>query len=59
MNTLANIGGIISPTLTPLLAEKFGWNTALLSAAGLAVLGAVLWLGVRPRKAVRCESGVG
>ncbi len=47
MNTFANIGGTLSPTLTPLIAEKMGWNSALLFAAGLAIIGALLWLGVR------------
>ncbi len=51
MNTFANIGGFISPTLTPLIAEKMGWNAALIFAAGLAVAGAVLWVGVRGKEA--------
>jgi ACS family glucarate transporter-like MFS transporter len=56
MNTLANIGGIISPTLTPLLAEKLGWDSALICAAALAIAGALLWLGVRPDAGRRCAS---
>ena len=48
MNTGANIGGTISPTLTPWLAEQFGWNIALGFAAIVAALGGVLWLMVRP-----------
>jgi ACS family glucarate transporter-like MFS transporter len=56
MNTLANVGGIISPTLTPLIAEKLGWDSALVFAAALAVLGAILWLGVAPDAVTRCES---
>jgi ACS family glucarate transporter-like MFS transporter len=47
MNTGANIGGTISPTLTPWLAEQFGWNVSLGVAAGIAVLGGLLWLLVR------------
>jgi ACS family glucarate transporter-like MFS transporter len=48
MNTGANIGGTLSPTLTPWLAEQFGWPAALGAAAALALLGALLWLPVRP-----------
>ena len=47
MNTGANIGGTISPTLTPWLAEQFGWNVSLGVAAGIAVMGGLLWLLVR------------
>jgi ACS family glucarate transporter-like MFS transporter len=48
MNTGANIGGTISPTLTPWLAEQFGWNVSLGFAAAVAALGGLLWLLVRP-----------
>ena len=48
MNTGANVGGTISPTLTPWLAEQFGWNVSLGVAAGIAALGGLLWLLVRP-----------
>jgi ACS family glucarate transporter-like MFS transporter len=55
MNTLANIGGVISPTLTPLLAEKLGWDGALIFAAGLAIAGALLWLGVTHDAVPQCN----
>jgi ACS family glucarate transporter-like MFS transporter len=55
MNTLANVGGIISPTLTPLIAEKLGWESALIFAAALAVGGALLWTGVRPAAGPHCD----
>ncbi len=48
MNMGCNIGGLISPALTPLLAQYLGWQGALHLAAGLAVLAAALWLGIRP-----------
>ncbi len=47
MNTGANIGGTISPTFTPWLAEQFGWNIALGFAAMVAALGGVLWMLIR------------
>ena len=46
MNFGSNLGGMISPTLTPWLAERIGWETALVLTAGLAVGAGVLWLGV-------------
>lgn len=47
MNMGANLGGTISPTLTPLIGERWGWPVALTVAAGLAFLGGLLWLGVK------------
>lgn len=47
MNFGSNIGGAISPALTPWLAERIGWETALSLTAGLALLSGLLWLGVR------------
>ena len=48
MNTGANVGGTLSPTLTPWLAERFDWNVSLGFAAAIAALGGLLWLLVRP-----------
>lgn len=53
MNTGANIGGALSPTLTPWLAEQVGWAAALGAAAGVALLGCLLWLGVKPGDGLR------
>ncbi|HSQ77615.1 MAG TPA: MFS transporter [Nitrospirota bacterium] len=55
MNTLANVGGIISPTLTPLIAEKLGWDNALIFAAALAIAGSLLWIGVRHNTDPHCN----
>jgi len=51
MNTGCNIGGLLSPTLTPMLAASIGWEPALHVAAALAVLAAALWLGIGAREA--------
>ncbi len=48
MNTGSNIGGLISPALTPVLAASIGWEGALMVSAGLAVVAAVLWLWIKP-----------
>ncbi len=48
MNTGANIGGSLSPTLTPWLADRIGWAGALSVAAAIALLGALMWLRIRP-----------
>ena len=51
MNMGSNIGGFISPALTPVLAAAIGWERALDVAAALAVVAGLLWLGVTPRGA--------
>jgi ACS family glucarate transporter-like MFS transporter len=50
MNTGANLGGTLSPTLTPWLAEQWGWALSLGTAAAVAVLGGILWLKIDPGK---------
>ena len=47
MNFGSNLGGMVSPTLTPWLAERIGWEAALTLTAGLAVVAGLLWMGVR------------
>lgn len=48
MNLGSNVGGLISPALTPVLAAWVGWENALHVAASLAVVAALLWLGIEP-----------
>jgi len=47
MNMGSNLGGLVSPALTPVLAARFGWERALWVSAALAVVGAVLWFWIR------------
>jgi len=49
MNMGSNLGGLISPALTPVLAASIGWENALLVAAALAAVAGVLWVGISPR----------
>jgi ACS family glucarate transporter-like MFS transporter len=46
MNFGSNLGGLISPVLTPWLAAQLGWETALGLAAIIAVVGAILWMSI-------------
>jgi len=46
MNMGSNLGGLISPTLTPMLAAALGWRNALYVAAAVSVAAALLWLGI-------------
>ena len=48
MNFGCNVGGFISPALTPVIASYIGWENALHVAAVLAIISAVLWFGIIP-----------
>lgn len=44
MNMGSNIGGFVSPALTPLLAAHIGWEGALLVSGALAIIAGIIWL---------------
>lgn len=48
MNMGANIGGALSPSLTPWLAGRWGWPAALGFAGCIALLGAGMWFRIKP-----------
>lgn len=48
MNMGGQIGGAVTASLTPWIADRFGWTPSFLVAAGLCVFGALLWLTVDP-----------
>ena len=50
MNWGGNVGGIISPILTPFLARRFGWIPALDVAAITIVAGGAIWFAIEPRR---------
>jgi ACS family glucarate transporter-like MFS transporter len=54
MNMGSNLGGFVSPILTPVLAASIGWEKALHVAAALSVVGGLLWLGIGPRPPEPC-----
>jgi MFS transporter, ACS family, glucarate transporter len=53
VNMGAQIGGAVTASLTPWVAARFGWTTSFGIAAGLAVLGAVLWMTVHPERPLK------
>ena len=48
MNMANQIGGMITVSFTPFLADRFGWNTGFHVAAAVAALGAIAWFLVDP-----------
>ena len=55
MNMGAQVGGAATTSLTPFLAERFGWHMAFFAAAGLAIIGALLWLFVDPTRTLSAK----
>lgn len=56
MNMGAQIGGAVTASLTPWIAQRFGWTSSFLAAALLGVAGAIAWLGVDPETALEATS---
>ncbi len=48
MNMGGQIGGAVTASLTPLIANHLSWTASFLTAAALCAVGAVVWLFVDP-----------
>ena len=48
MNMGAQLGGVVTASLTPWIADRFGWSASFQTAALLCVIGALAWALVRP-----------
>ena len=57
MNMGAQLGGVVTASLTPWIAGRFGWTSSFLVAAVLCVLGASAWAFVRPNEAIESTTG--
>lgn len=52
MNMGGQIGGAVAASLTPWIADHFGWTATFLVAAGLCAMGSAAWLLVNPNTAI-------
>ncbi|HZP61834.1 MAG TPA: MFS transporter [Terriglobales bacterium] len=59
MNMGAQIGGMVTASLTPWIAARFGWTMSFLFAAALCLVGAAAWLMVDPNQALAVVSETG
>ncbi|HEX6802338.1 MAG TPA: MFS transporter [Terriglobales bacterium] len=57
VNMGAQIGGAVTASLTPWIAQRAGWTSSFGLAALLAVVAAVAWLFVHPEKPLQLETG--
>ena len=48
MNTGGNIGGLISPVLTPIMAEEIGWAGSITVACVISGVGGFVWFLIKP-----------
>jgi ACS family glucarate transporter-like MFS transporter len=56
VNMGGQIGGAVTASLTPWIAQRFGWTTSFTAAAAFAVLSAFLWLFVHPERPLGSEN---
>jgi MFS transporter, ACS family, glucarate transporter len=56
MNMGAQLGGALTASLTPWIADRYGWTASFLVAAALCVVGAFTWLLVDPDRKLASES---
>lgn len=52
VNMGGQIGGALTASLTPWIAQRFGWTTSFGVAAAMAVIGALCWFAVHPERAL-------
>jgi ACS family glucarate transporter-like MFS transporter len=50
VNMGGQIGGAVTASLTPWIAQHFGWTSSFGVAAALAVIGSICWLVVHPER---------
>jgi ACS family glucarate transporter-like MFS transporter len=58
MNMGAQIGGMVTASLTPLIATRFGWTASFLVAAALCLFGALAWMIVDPEKTIQSNQQI-
>ncbi|HEV2465390.1 MAG TPA: MFS transporter [Acidobacteriaceae bacterium] len=55
INTGGQIGGAVTASLTPWIAQRYGWTTSFTIAAALAVFSALCWMTVHPERPLVIE----
>jgi MFS transporter, ACS family, glucarate transporter len=47
---------MVTASLTPYIASRFGWTASFLVAAALCLFGALAWMMVDPERAIECKN---
>jgi ACS family glucarate transporter-like MFS transporter len=58
MNMGAQIGGAVTASLTPWIANRSGWTASFLTAAALCAAGSAAWLTVNPERKLAARSAI-
>ena len=58
MNMGGQIGGAVTVSLTPWIAQRYGWTTSFAIAAALALFSAACWLTVHPERSLEGGSAI-
>jgi ACS family glucarate transporter-like MFS transporter len=58
VNTGGQIGGAVTASLTPWVAQRYGWTTSFAIASILAVIGAICWMTVHPERPLVTEPSI-
>jgi len=56
VNTGGQIGGAVTASLTPWVAQRYGWTSSFAIAAVLSVIGAICWMTVHPERPLVTET---
>ena len=56
MNMGAQTGGIVTASVTPIIADAFGWTASFAVAAVVCLVGAALWLLVNPHHVLKSRA---
>ncbi len=48
MNTGGNVGGLMSPVLTPIMAQQIGWSGSIVVACVISAVGGLVWFLIKP-----------
>jgi ACS family glucarate transporter-like MFS transporter len=56
VNMGGQIGGAVTASLTPWIAQHYGWATSYTVAAMLAIVGALCWLTVHPERPLNSDA---
>ncbi|MEP7362046.1 MAG: MFS transporter [Acidobacteriota bacterium] len=55
MNTIGNVGGMIAPALTPVIARDYGWHASMMVGASVIFTGVLVWFFLTPSHGAQQE----
>jgi nitrate/nitrite transporter NarK len=56
LNTGGNLGGMLAPVVTPLIAKGFGWSGGLYFGCLIVLISAATWFLISPVPAAHADS---